>query len=70
MARGRAQTQIALVALVAIAVCFINTAVCDLRHTDVVVISEFLSGNTSMAVLSELVVVIAMVNYFSTLVSA
>jgi len=56
--------------LVAIAVCFINLAVWDLRHADVVVISEFLSGNTAMAFFCGLVIVKAMVNYFNTLVSA
>lgn len=68
MARVRAQTQIPRIAFVAIAVCFVHLAVWDLRHADVVVISEFLSGITAMAMLCGLVVVCAMVNYCNTLV--
>jgi hypothetical protein len=41
-----------------------------MRHADVVVISEFLSGNTAMAVFCGLVVVFAMVNDCNTLVVA
>jgi len=48
----------------------INTAVWDLRHTDVVVISKFLSGYTAMAFSCGVVVVFAMVNDRNTLVKS
>jgi len=49
-------------------VCFINLAVWDLRHTDVVVISQFLGGYTAVAVTCGVVVLFAMVDDRNTLV--
>ena len=70
MALGRAQTQVPVCAFVAFLVCFINLAVWDLRHTDVVVMSECLSGCTAMAVPCGVVVLGAVVNHRNTLVKS
>jgi len=48
----------------------INLALWDLRHTDVLVISKFLSGYTAVAVPCGVVVVFAMVDNRNTLVKS
>jgi len=70
MALGRAQTQVPVCAFVAFGVCFLNLAEWNLRHTDVVVMSECLSGCTAMAVPCGVVVLGAVVNHRNTLVKS
>ena len=48
----------------------INLALWNLRHTDVVVISKFLSGYTAVAVPCGVVVIFAMVDGRNTLVKS